>query len=100
MPAGWLGQQLSQEGGLPDLCQNPSNLSGEAGIRTLGRFDPTPVFKTGAFGHSATSPETRQPLPAGNLTHRAGKKQEYSGGPKWLMFFTPTGSGLRRNVSV
>jgi hypothetical protein len=29
---------------------------GEAGIRTLGRDKPTPVFKTGAFDHSATSP--------------------------------------------
>lgn len=30
--------------------------SGEGGIRTPGEFNPTPVFKTGAFGHSATSP--------------------------------------------
>ena len=31
--------------------------SGEGGIRTPGRVAPTPVFKTGAFGHSATSPD-------------------------------------------
>lgn len=29
---------------------------GEAGIRTLGRDKPSTVFKTAAFGHSATSP--------------------------------------------
>jgi len=31
--------------------------SGEGGIRTPGGCYTTPVFKTGAFGHSATSPE-------------------------------------------
>lgn len=31
--------------------------SGEAGIRTLGPLAETPVFKTGAIGRSATSPE-------------------------------------------
>ncbi len=31
-------------------------ISGEGGIRTPGWCYPTPVFKTGAFGHSATSP--------------------------------------------
>ena len=30
--------------------------SGEGGIRTPGGCYTTPVFKTGAFGHSATSP--------------------------------------------
>ena len=29
---------------------------GGAGIRTLDRFNPMPVFKTGAFDHSATPP--------------------------------------------
>ena len=29
---------------------------GEGGIRTHGKLAPTPVFKTGAFNHSATSP--------------------------------------------
>ena len=29
---------------------------GEGGIRTHGGLAPTPVFKTGAFDHSATSP--------------------------------------------
>jgi hypothetical protein len=32
-------------------CQN-----GEGGIRTLGEVAPTPVFETGTFGHSVTSP--------------------------------------------
>src|SRR3954453_6841725 len=30
---------------------------GEGGIRTHGRLAPTPVFKTGALNHSATSPD-------------------------------------------
>ena len=29
---------------------------GEGGIRTHGRVAPSPVFKTGAFNRSATSP--------------------------------------------
>ena len=33
-----------------------NSTSGEAGIRTLGTLTGTPVFKTGAIGHSATSP--------------------------------------------
>ena len=33
-----------------------SNIGGEGGIRTLGRFDPTPDFESGTFDHSATSP--------------------------------------------
>ena len=35
--------------------QNPS---GEGGIRTLGRVNPTPVFETGPFGRSGTSPNS------------------------------------------
>src|SRR5690606_9067819 len=31
--------------------------SGEAGIRTLGLLAETPVFKTGAIGRAATSPD-------------------------------------------
>src|SRR5262249_25642964 len=31
-------------------------VSGEGGIRTLGRIAPTPVFETGPIGHSGTSP--------------------------------------------
>lgn len=31
-------------------------LSGEGGIRTLGKLAPTPVFETGPFGRSGTSP--------------------------------------------
>ncbi len=31
---------------------------GEGGIRTPGEVTPTPVFKTGAFDHSATSPQS------------------------------------------
>ena len=32
---------------------------GEGGIRTLESFDTLPVFKTGTFNHSVTSPRRR-----------------------------------------
>ena len=32
-------------------------VSGEGGIRTLGTLAGTPVFETGTFGHSVTSPD-------------------------------------------
>ncbi len=41
---------------------------GEREIRTLDRVAPTPVFKTGAFNHSAISPLTQGPV----LTWEAG----------------------------
>src|SRR4051794_21661016 len=34
-------------------------IGGEGGIRTHGRLAPTPVFKTGALNHSATSPDNQ-----------------------------------------
>src|SRR6476646_2870839 len=34
------------------------NSGGEGGIRTPGTLSGTPVFKTGAINHSATSPAT------------------------------------------
>ena len=40
-------------------CDGESSVKGDGGegeIRTHGGVAPTPVFKTGAFGHSATSP--------------------------------------------
>jgi hypothetical protein len=37
---------------------NKSN-GGEGGIRTPGTLSGTPVFKTGAINHSATSPRIR-----------------------------------------
>ena len=48
----------------PPKVQRPNPLwirplsiyGGEAGIRTLGRREPTPVFETGSFNHSDTSP--------------------------------------------
>ena len=36
---------------------DPTLAGGERGIRTLDRVTPIPVFETGAFNHSATSPE-------------------------------------------
>ena len=38
-----------------------SQTSGEGGIRTPGTREGTPVFKTGALGHSATSPQATKP---------------------------------------
>ncbi len=59
-------------------CANPQKSkgirvisSGEAGIRTLGRVTPSPVFKTGAIDHSATSPNS---LPATQLSSDRGRQ--------------------------
>lgn len=38
---------------------------GESGIRTHGRFDPSPVFKTGALNRSAISPMLLRLTPEG-----------------------------------
>jgi hypothetical protein len=38
------------------FTNNTIGIGGEGGIRTLGRFDPTPDFESGTFDHSATSP--------------------------------------------
>ena len=38
------------------MQENQGFMSGETGIRTLGTLAGTPVFKTGAIGHSAISP--------------------------------------------
>ncbi len=40
------------------LLYDPENDGGEGGIRTPGTLSGTPVFKTGAINHSATSPAT------------------------------------------
>lgn len=45
---------------LKKLAEGGSLTSGEAGIRTLGTREGTPVFKTGAFGRSATSPDVKK----------------------------------------
>ena len=37
-------------------------VSGEGGIRTRGELTPTPVFETGPFGRSGTSPGRSEPL--------------------------------------
>ena len=42
-------------GTLFSMCQ----YGGEGEIRTHGGISPSPVFKTGALNHSATSPETK-----------------------------------------
>ena len=36
--------------------QKQNKIGGESEIRTHGRFAPSLVFKTSAFGHSAISP--------------------------------------------
>ncbi len=50
-----IGRFAQHERGQP-VRLTPCIVSGEAGIRTLGRLAPTPVFKTGAIDRSATSP--------------------------------------------
>jgi hypothetical protein len=42
------------------------NQGGEGGIRTHGGVTPTPVFETGLFNRSSTSPEARPPILAAN----------------------------------
>ena len=41
---------------LGDSGKTSKNTGGEGGIRTHERLTTLPVFKTGAFNHSATSP--------------------------------------------
>ena len=42
-------------------------IGGESGIRTHGRFDPSPVFKTGALNRSAISPVCGPALGRGRI---------------------------------
>ena len=50
-----VAKALRRPKSLPAILSN-SLSGGEGGIRTHGRIAPTPVFKTGAFNRSATSP--------------------------------------------
>jgi hypothetical protein len=67
---------------------------GEGGIRTLGGLAPTPVFETGLFSHSSTSPE-RAPF-------WGGRAFSASAGPDQLEGRTwgPGISGVRRIAGV
>ncbi len=49
------GQQMAEYAG--KTCATLEKPSGGGGIRTHGGLAPTPVFKTGAIGRSATPPE-------------------------------------------
>ena len=51
--------------GSEDPTQN--NVGGERGIRTLETREGLPVFKTGAFNRSATSPSTNLFRPVGDV---------------------------------
>lgn len=46
---------------------------GESGIRTHGRFDPSPVFKTGALNRSAISPGACRGLARQQNARRGGR---------------------------
>jgi hypothetical protein len=48
-------RSTQSEAGPQEAARLPT-ISGEGGIRTLGTIAGTPVFETGAFDHSATSP--------------------------------------------
>ena len=51
-------QPLEIQSDMPDACSEKLLLKngGEGGIRTPDGLAPIPVFETGAFNHSATSP--------------------------------------------
>src|SRR3970040_1937303 len=63
-------------------------IGGESGIRTHGRFDPSPVFKTGALNRSAISPKLAAAAPCGAAAHSrtrlddAGADADY----RWMAF--------------
>ena len=48
------------------LIETKKRNDGEGGIRTHGGVTPTPVFETGLFNRSSTSPEERPPILAAN----------------------------------
>lgn len=59
-----------------DLAAGPCRKSGEGEIRTLDTLAGIPVFETGAFGHSATSPGGRENvLTAASRVERSGDKE-------------------------
>ena len=47
---------------------------GEGGIRTPGRFKPTPAFQASAFDHSATSPGAFQSSNRGDRSEERSDK--------------------------
>ena len=47
--------QVNKKTPVTSMCN--WRLSGEGGIRTLGDVSATPVFETGPFGRSGTSPK-------------------------------------------
>jgi hypothetical protein len=51
---------------LDGIDWNEEGNDGEGGIRTHGGVTPTPVFETGLFNRSSTSPEARPPILAAN----------------------------------
>src|ERR687897_493234 len=50
--------------GLPTGHGRAGGSGGGGGIRTRERLSPLPVFKTGAFNHSATPPQERSTNPS------------------------------------
>ena len=51
-------------------------IGGQSGIRTLEGLAPLPVFKTGAFNHSANCPRERATPLAGHLSALNPKSDE------------------------
>ena len=48
------------------------NFGGSCEIRTHGRFNPSPVFKTGAFNRSAKLPVDARPISGALGRNRTG----------------------------
>jgi hypothetical protein len=74
---------------------------GEGGIRTHGRIAPTPVFKTGAFNRSATSPSGYCALAvAGHVNWRVFRQSgtnEFNRQARLLRYWTFCSSGRDPN---
>ena len=86
-----LGLQGFPATGCETLPDSTELVSGEGGIRTHGRFDTSPVFKTGALNRSATSPDLgiiaglREFAKGSFLGTFAGRSQfPWSRSPEWI----------------
>ena len=80
---------------ISELCM----IGGESGIRTHGRFDPSPVFKTGALNRSAISPMYTATLPRRWRAVFAGLTSGCAAVPSGLGLRVKTGALNRSAIS-